>query len=569
MKPVVLVKLPNSTQFLGTFDTGSYQKWWKSEPLPGSIDTVIQTVWCYAQYHLCVVKGTDGSYYIYRSADYGKTWEQRPEVWHEIYCLVRIDYGWMLMNTSEGWFSSSNTGLTWTLISTDAPNCTVVVNMGEDVLLAANASHIYRSSDVGHTWQIVQNCRSMKVKGFHEARYISTILYNGPVYPSLAGHNGNVLAGIGPYLLLSDDSGLTWMGHPSYIYPGYGWNKNKQLIGSGEGSCNWNTSIQQQFLQLVHTKIAARPDDDYYMARVYHPVQGIVRNYLTTVGGMGWNALFDQQYAGLTAGSIEAYETLVVGTGDTQILVFNSQMAYNPTSKMSNPSPKFSTDGGVTWTDLDVNQFRVYQGDPDQGSDYTLGGPFVEEAGTHFTWVGDPCHNRGKYVPSGHYVRGVSYDVDFNLKNIPIYLLPYSMDALLVDYQTLVQDYTMDFVTYRAHTKPTVFDTLLSKRLMKSQLVRTAIKNVTDLSYAVKYGLAVSIEYTIPFNATIQAIKSIEGYFNLLNRGEVEKTYAMSMILVTEHDWSARFEKYMPQYPYMDFPQLNYDVLNTRKNPVL
>jgi hypothetical protein len=569
MKPVVLVKLPNSTQFLGTFDTGSYQKWWKSEPLPGGIDTIIQTVWCYAQYHLCVVKSTNGRYYIYRSADYGKTWEQRPKVWREVYCLVRIDYGWMLMNTSEGWFSSTDTGLTWTLISTDAPYCTVVVNMGENVLLAANTSYIYRSPDVGRTWQIVQNCRSMKVKDFHEQRYVTNITYNGPVYPSLAGHNGHVLAGVGPYLLMSDDSGLTWIGHPSYIYPGYGWNKNKQIVRWGEGACNWNTSIQQQFLQLIHTKIATRPDDDFYMARVYHPTQGIVRNYLTTVGGMGWNALFDQQYAGLTAGSIESYETLIVGTGDTQILVFNSQMAFNPSSGMSNPSPKFSTDGGVTWTDLNVNQFRIYHGDPDQEGDYTLGGPFVEEAGTHFTWVGDPCHNQGRFVPAGHYVRNISYDMDCNLKSIPIYLLSYAMDVSLVNYRTLAQDYTMDFVTNHTYTKPTVFDALLSQRLIKSQLVHATIKHITDFSYTGKCGLAVGTKYTIPFGSTIQAIKSIEGHFNLLNRGEIEKAYAMSVILVTEHDWSTRFEKYMPQYPYMDFPQLDYDVLNTRKTPVL
>jgi hypothetical protein len=569
MKPVVLVKLPNSTQFLGTFDTGSYQKWWKSEPLPGSIDTVIQTVWCYAQYHLCVVKGTDGSYYIYRSVDYGKTWEPRPEVWREIYCLVRIDYGWMLMNTSEGWFSSTNTGLTWTLVSTDAPNCTVVVNMEENVLLAANSSYIYRSPDVGYTWQIVQDCKSMKVKDFHDQRYVTNILYNGPVYPSLAGHNGRVLAGVGPYLLLSDDSGLTWMGHPSYIYPGYGWNKNKQVVRWGEGSCNWNPSQQQQFLQLVHTKIATTPDDDYYMARVYHPVQGIVRNYLTTVGGMGWNALFDQQYAGLTAGSIEAYETLVVGTGDTQILVFNSQMAFNPTSGMSNPSPKFSVDGGVTWTDLDVNQFRIYHGDPDQEGDYTLGGPFTEEAGTHFTWIGPPCHNGGKYVPSGYYVRGISHDMDLNIKYTPTYSLPFSIDVSLVDYQTLVQDYAMDFKTYLTYTEPAGFDTLLARRPIAPQLVYTTIKDITDLSYAVKCGLAATTRNTIQFGSMTQAKKSVEGQFDLLGKGEIERTCSMSVVLVTGHDWSARFEKYMPQYPYMDFPQLDYDVLNTRKNPVL
>jgi hypothetical protein len=143
------------------------------------------------------------------------------------------------------------------------------------------------------------------------------------------------------------------------------------------------------------------------------------------------------------------------------------------------------------------------------------------------------------------------------------------MDVALINYQTIVHDYTMDFVTYHTNTKPTVFDTLLSRRAPKTQFFYTTLKNITDLSYTGKCGLAVYIEYPVPVNSIFQAVKSIEGQFNLLNRGEIEKTYTMSVILVTKHDWSARFEKYMPQYPYMDFPQLDYDVLNTRKNSVL
>jgi hypothetical protein len=571
MKPVVLVRLPNRPQFLGTFDTTNFKDWWKSEPLPGLVSEIVDNEWCYGQYHLAVAKMQDGTYHIFRSPDYGKTWVDVYTSASEIYTLTRIYYGYMLINNASGWYKSLDTGLHWSLVSTGAPGCKTVINIEENILVAHNGSYIFRSTDVGAHWTTVIDCHLMVVKDYHYGGN-RTLYYPYDVYPALAGYNNKVLAGVGPYLLMSDDAGATWITHPSEIYGGWGWAIGCTAgascigIGTNNGASNWNmNNPSKRIIQIVGTKGSSNADANCFMIRAYIPYSNVVRHYFTNNSGWGSNARFDQPFTGYYNGKLDAYETMVQNTNTTSTIVFSSQSAWNPLTGGYNTSQKYSTDGGWTWNELDVNQYKVYEGDPDTSTAFTYGGPFIEENFTYQVWQGVPCHNSGKWVSSGYYRRGISLDNDLIVYHNPtINIKPDIVMKLVPD-----EDYTMDMVTYiTKNTNVTMRPTMRTMLEHQYPTWGTIKANIAH-SMPSELMLVQRRNYSIPYGMPLQKAFDFQDWNDVLILGPVESTYGMNIVLVAEHDWSVRFEKYMPQYPYMDFPQLDYDVLDTRKTPVL
>ena len=122
MRPVTLSIVEGKNFILGTFDTTSFQTWWKSLPFPGEVETIEDITHVYGQYHVCIAKMQNGTYSIYRTHDSGKTWTSVYNTSDIIYSITQIDYGHVLASTSTGWLESTlDSGLTWTTISNFAP----------------------------------------------------------------------------------------------------------------------------------------------------------------------------------------------------------------------------------------------------------------------------------------------------------------------------------------------------------------------------------------------------------------------------------------------------------------
>jgi hypothetical protein len=581
MKQVVLAKLPNSIQFLGTFDTTNYEKWWKSEPLPDGATSIpaeiTQNEWCYGQYHMAAVRMADGTYSLYRSTDYGKTWSEAKNFPGQIYTLTRIDYGWMLLNTPAGWYQSTNTGRTWTLISTGAPGCKTVVNIGENILIGHSGEKIYRSEDTGVTWSQVQDCHLLSVMPWH-ATYHYTIYNTADCYPALAGVNNRVLAGAGPYLIASDDGGQNWTIFYS-PFNNFGWFCDDEL--------DYYTQQQSRCLQLIWTGgTSATPEDNTFMARMYNPITGVVRHYYSGNiadwfsaithptwtdrnlygGGLRWASRFDQPFSGYYNGKMTAYETMVQNTSTTQSLVYSSQMEYNPTTGGNSTSPKFSDDGGLTWEDLDPNLFKVYIGDPDTSTDYTYGGAFVSENYTKTVWVGFPCHNEGHYLSTGYIQRGISLDMD---------MLSYTTRTKSWSIDTIIKaikqgTYDMDALVMLCLDKSYAPDALIKRIGNKGYSSWTTVMRKPDFGQA--FDAVIVQRRTRGFSSDVWLKDTFRyGVSNdVLVRGPVENTYDMNLILVTSHvdEWGVKMEREMPQYPLQEWPQLQYEVKDSRKGDV-
>jgi len=284
MQPVILTLLPNRLQFVGTFDTGNYKDWWLSSPLPGAIDHIISNCWVGGSIHTAVCYMKNGSYSIYQSTNYGRDWSEVLNIPEQIHQIEQIDFGWILASTAAGWLESTDSATTFHVISTQAPGCKTVVNIGEDIFLAHDGNKIWKSIDKGRNWSQVLDCHNIVWQNFHGGQRTTT--WTGDVYPALAGVYNRILAGCGPYLLISENQGSTWtmpwwyMGDPNTLFP--------EILPFN----------QHRVMQILHSDcLGTGPEDNVFLIRIHHIHDGIVRHYYARQVFTGMTARFDQYYS--------------------------------------------------------------------------------------------------------------------------------------------------------------------------------------------------------------------------------------------------------------------------------
>jgi len=328
MRPVVLTRLPNEPRFVGTFDVQNFKEWWVSEPLPGDVADVVDYDWAYGTYYVAIVRLTTNAYAIYQSRDYGRTWRLVYNAPSVLYNVLRVDPGWMLCSASDGWYESTNSGTNWYKISSDAPGCRAIVNVGNDTLLAHDGRKVWKSTNRGRNWYTVLNPS-----------------WDNDSYPAIDGFGRQVLAAVGGRLFVSNDEGNTWNERTAH-YENYNiWNRNDVRI-----------------LQIILTRLDYIDYNFYprYMMRVYFKNLGIVRHYYISDPFKLGVAKFDQPFSGYENGQLATHIIQRVGTPNIESMVFSSQMRFNTQRNAYEPSLKYSLDGGITWQDMNISEFSVY-----------------------------------------------------------------------------------------------------------------------------------------------------------------------------------------------------------------
>lgn len=551
MRPVTLVKLPNQPGFLGTFDTTNLTSWWKSEPMPAGVLEIIDNEWAYGQYHVAIAKMVDGTYSILQSGDYGKSWYVRFNTSAHLLTVTRIDYGWLLVSASDGWYVSYDSGTTWAKISAQAPNCQTVVTMGDDVLFAHDCSHIWKSVNKGVNWAQVLNCHDIIHDSYHGGTSRTT--WTGTVYPALAAANGVLVAGCGPYLVVSSNLGVSWtMPWPWFWDP-------RTLIPWLVPHAN------RRILQIVHTDTTGTGADNVtFIIRVWMIPEGVVRHVLSTNAWKFFSARFDRPFLGADVGNLEAYDVLRPGETFHDKIVVSAQSVYNTRRGVFEPAISYSKDGGYNWIDVDVSRVKVYEGDPDE-SGYVFGGPFLEDDCTLWTWSGCPCHNSGNWRTSRTlFERGISWEMDFKtqgyrdkeylggMRLIRIGNAGWSHDALLLN--------AVDI------GKP--FDSLIMADVPKNLLADSLIKKAFDSEP--NHDMALVLRYTIPLLHDALFSKALPCSFNVQAylRGEVNSGYGMGLVLTRSrfNELLIKLERFFPQIYDIRAPMLQYPVYDSRKD---
>lgn len=566
MRPVVLSVIEGRNFLLGTFDTTNFQSWWKSEPFPGAVESIHSPIHVYGQYHVCIVKMQDGTYSIYRTSNMGKSWVQVYNTNDIIYTLTAIDYGWIIGSTSTGWISSSlDSGYTWTKISSFAPNCKTVINIGDDYLFAHDGTSIWRSEDYAKTWSKVLTKTSWTSKSLHEGWQSWTFSWSGDASPALAGINKTVFVGFGPYLVISDDNGVTWVTHPS------GWN-NSAFNMPNWGNISLSPQAGNHILQLILTE--GNGLSTGASALMMRNLVGNNVNYLysgpntssvyniTSGPGWYWKTVFSLPYKA-DSGKITAYDVLRPGSSIRDLMA-----AVTTYDSNNNAIVMYSIDGGNTWAQINASTVTVYEGDPSQEIISVPGQQvFDEEYHTTYTWSGAACHNDGRYIEEyNKTVRNISSDIDLLLSFRKTYQRNY--DCVLKKAKT--KSYTVDIAGKKNFLKAFTSRVYNKKSLTKSMVIGNYTK--TSFVKAAPLDVINALRLSSEFNTDVLLLKDIPKLINMrMNlRGVATKSHSMEMKLVGNHveEIMNLFEEYTPQLPDIRYPDIPYTPWDSRKRGV-
>lgn len=413
----MLISCPNLPYFLGTFDTTRFRSWWKSRPLPEDVVTIKKGFHIYGRTHLAIAQRRDGRWAVYRSKNYGIDWERvfLAKVGEVIYDMVLITYGRAIMNTSLGFYETVKAGTDWTLVLSvpgGAPKAPAFCNIGGgDVLMCTDGRYIWRSTNIARSWTMVCDMQAV----LHGQTQVGNTRYLGPSVPCIAGANGRVVAGHGPFLVRSDNGGLSFgpvaywetdpIQSPAILRPPADlvYNRIWSYLQLPEKTISKAGYIITQI--LISSIDGPAGNDVVFVLKMNDlwPIRGQTELFSWTLKTWTsdpilqknghWKPIFQQHITPVTEGEqLSSYDVATIGQNYNDRLIFSAQTRINSNGERV-PSLKYSQDGGITWYDIDLSKIAI--GDPEAAPVYGLS--IMDDNFARMTWVGPGCNNYGKY----------------------------------------------------------------------------------------------------------------------------------------------------------------------------
>lgn len=576
MTPVVLVSLPNLPYLLGTFDTTNFRQWWRSAPFPDDLEEIQKGFHIYGRTHLAIAKRKDGRWAIYRSKNYGIDWERvfLAAAGEKIYDLVLITFGRAIMNTSLGFYETVNAGTSWSLVLAlpTAPNAPAFCNIGGgDVLMCTDGRYIWRSTNIARAW--TQICDMHSVAHHNLDPVGSPFYYTNVSHPAIAGACGRIYAASGPFLVRSDDGGTTWSG-VSYWEHYVMWLPVPSIIYDRLWPVN---TVKFLINQIAISSVDGPTGDDVcFLVKIDDvvPVNGQSTPFswtLKTYSRNDQNRVFRknnyftpifQQYLTPVVSSqqLNSYSVPVTGANYNDMLIFSAQTRTDPATGKPIPSLKYSTDGGVTWADVDLTAVQI--GDPSKGGNY--GGSMVDDNFAKLTWVAPACNNQGAY----NYIevsrrQCQSYEMDGGVE------------------KKSSESYNLDGNLETNHTKSQSIDAHAEAAISNSYDIDVMAEGLTSKSYQIDRTLEGLVSKSqdmdaicsidVPVNDWLDVLMwaNIKKYYHLdaMLKGTIAKPYLIDAILVKDrlNEKLSTIEREMVQFLDIDVPSIPYAPLDSRQ----
>jgi len=583
MTPVALVSLPNLPYLLGTFDTTKFREWWRSNAFPDDLENIKKGFHIYGRTHLALAKRKDGRWAVYRSKNYGIDWERvfLAAVGETIYDIVLITFGRAILNTSLGFYETVNAGTTWNLVLglPSAPNAPAFYNIGNgDILMCTDGRYIWRSTNIARSWTRILDMQT--IMHVDAKNYVGR--YTGPSIPCIAGANGRVIVAHGPFILMSENAGLSF----AYV-PNWDWSSAAgpaSLLPPQAVVHNrmWDMTTNPGFLisQLLISSVDGTSGEDVVFILKLNdvrPVSGFTDLFAWTfksftsgtktgsVVGINtwWKPVF-QQYLMPKEGecNITSYDVAVMGQSSNDKLMFSAQTRIDPLTGNPIPSLKFSTDGGATWTDIDIGKIKI--GDPSGGGIY--GGSMMDENFVKITWVAASCNNYGWYHSTELYRKQCqSYEMDLNIQGP----------------KTVTMDYMLDAQIGKGHTKSQEMDAILSADIAAPYNIDYMAEAIHSKSYQLDRNLETLITKEYEVDTINSADTSISDTLDVLIFARAKKYYHLGLLIAGKTSFGynidailvknrlnerlSGIEREIVQFLDIDVPSIPYAPLDSRK----
>jgi len=501
--PVVIVTLPNQPFLLICFDTTKFSPWYRSAPFPEDIEYIRKGFHVFGRSHLAIAKRTDGRWAIYRSKNYGIDWERvflaDPGV--EIYDAVLIKYGWVIINTSDGFWETVKAGTSWTHLATLPPaSRTAICNIGHgDILLCTDGRYIWRSTNLARSWTRVSDQRSIGrnfAGGSHFSGWSA-----GPFVPAITGCNSLVICSYGPFLSFSYDGGESFGSSIFWDDSYYG------LRPTLPGAMPTEVSEPAHFVitQLLSDTNNSSHASDSEWVLVAKQLYGKNPMVMVYRGSIKVQYLFSWAYytyidfvpkfqqpvsASDSTQMVGCYNLPLSGEEGADKLLFSAQKKF--VDGVEVVSLKYSSDGGVHWVDIDLAQTKVAD---ENGLPLIGGGPYIDDSYANNTWIYGECDNAGVLrFEDGRRTQCISYELDLDMEGE----------------RTLTEEQQIDVIVLKIGEKEDSVDAIVAKDQEVEESVDACILGPNTKTYRIDRMIEDEVERQEDIDAIVAKDQEVE-----------------------------------------------------------
>ena len=257
-----------------------------------------------------------------------------------------------------------------------------------------------------------------------------------------------------------------------------------------------------------------------------------------------WFKYIYQQAQSLGMLELSSYQLLTPGGTSWDKLLFS---AMSSVDDQGNPviSLRYSTDGGLTYHDIDLSQITVYSGNVDEEPD-TGGGAFTYLDYSNVVWVSGYCNNHGHWdYEDGHKIQMLSYDMDLIVTNDRS--KPYTLNARILNDRQ--QTYTLDGIIN--NVRPYSYYLSAYAQVIKSRQYRldAEVQKIESEDYDISAAICADRDVTYDIDARLSTLQRLQFYLYAAIQGPKSMGYTLDALITDSQadEMLVSFERRIPQ----------------------
>lgn len=285
---------------------------------------------------------------------------------------------------------------------------------------------------------------------------------------------------------------------------------------------------------------------DYLMNRIYKTFSGEVI-YGEAAGTKYYNLWFKyvfQQAQNLGMLELSSYQLMIPGGTSWDKLLFSAMSAAD---SEGNPvvSLKYSKDGGMTYTQIDLSQIEVYSGNVDEEPD-TGGGAFTYLDYSNVVWVCGECNNRGYWdYEAGSKIQMMSYDMDVIITNDRP--KSYTLDTRILNDRQ--QTYTLDGIINNVRSYSYYLNAYAQTVRSRQYRLDAEVQKIESEDYDISAAICADRDVTYDLDARLSTLQRLQFYLYAAIQGPKSMGYTLDALITDSQadEMLVSFERRIPQ----------------------
>ena len=239
-----------------------------------------------------------------------------------------------------------------------------------------------------------------------------------------------------------------------------------------------------------------------------------------------WFKYVYQQAVSMGMLELSSYQLLTPGGTSWDKLLFS---AMSSVDDQGNPviSLRYSTDGGLTYHDIDLSQITVYSGNVDEEPD-TGGGAFTYLDYSNVIWVSGQCNNHGHWdYIDGHKIQMLSYDMDVIVTNDRS--KSYTLDTRILNDRQ--QTYTLDGIINNVRSYSYYLNAYAQTIRSRQYRLDAEVQKIESEDYDISAAICADRDVTYDLDARLSTLQRLQFYLYAAIQGPKSMGYTLDALI--------------------------------------